>query len=111
MTCTWQPLGSNNGAIERPCGKEGDPFCPEHQLLVDVLDETESVTSEICEHREAALTQWREEIRRFRLLVAQAEALPPAAFVKRVHEVLPELRRAGMEAAIYTYIGSRSKEE
>jgi hypothetical protein len=91
--------------------QEGDPFCPEHQLLADVLDETESVTTEICEHREAALTQWREEIRRFRLLVAQAEALTPAAFVKRIHEVLPELRKAAMEAATYTYISSRSKKE
>jgi hypothetical protein len=64
-----------------------------------------------AEHREAALTQWREEIRRFRLLVAQAEALTPAAFVKRVHEVLPELRKAAMEAATYTYISGRSKKE
>jgi len=37
--------------------------------------------------------------------------LAPAAFVKRVHEVLPDLRSAAMEAVIYTFISSRRKEE
>jgi hypothetical protein len=58
-----------------------------------------------------ALTHWREEIRRLRFLMAQADDLAPAAFVKRVHEVLPDLRSAAMEAVIYTFISSRRKEE
>ena len=63
------------------------------------------------EVRETALTRWWEEIQRLRLLVAQAEALTPAAFVKRVHEALPELRRAAMAAVIHNFVNSGIKED
>jgi hypothetical protein len=110
MTCTWQHLGSKDRAIG-PCGKEGNPFCKEHQFIADVLAETESVTREIHEQRETALTDWREELRRFRLLSEEADQLAPSAFVKRVHELLPDLHRAAMAAVVYTHLTSVRKED
>jgi hypothetical protein len=47
MTCLWQHPASKNGDTDRVCGKEGHPFCTEHQFVADVLEETESVTREI----------------------------------------------------------------
>jgi hypothetical protein len=38
--------------------------------------------------------------------VTQTDEFSPSAFVKRVHEALPELGRAAMGAVIYTYISS-----
>ncbi len=111
MTCTWIHRASKEGETARPCGKEGHPFCPEHQFIAEVLAETESVTNELRGHHETALTHWREEIRRLRSLVAQADDLAPATFVKRVHEVLPGLHSTAMEATIYAYVTSRPKEE
>jgi hypothetical protein len=67
--------------------------------------------SDIDERRETALTEWQAQLRRLRLLVGQADELTPSAFVKRVHEALPELHQAGMAAVIYTYISSAPKEE
>ena len=106
MTCTWQYSASKNGDTARFCGKEGRPFCTEHQFIADVLEETEAVTREICEQRETALTAWQARLLRFRLLVAQADELTPAAFVKGVHELLPELHQAAMAAVVYTYVTS-----
>ncbi len=111
MTCTWQHPASSNGDTARVCAKEGSPFCKEHQFIAEVLEETEAVTREMCEQRETALTQWRAEISRLRILVERAHDFTPAAFVKRVHETLPELHRAAMEATVYTYITSGRKEE
>ena len=110
MTCLWQHLASKE-ADTRLCDKEGHPFCTEHQFIADVLEETESVTSEICEQRETALAQWHTQLRRLRLLLEQADELTPSTFVKRVHEALPELGRAAMGAVIYTYISRAPKEE
>ena len=110
MTCAWQYPASKE-ADTRLCDQEGHPFCKEHQFIADVLEETESVTREICEQRETALTTWQARLLRFRLLVAQADELTPAAFVKRVHELLPELQHASMAAVIYTYISSAPKED
>jgi len=76
-----------------------------------VLEETEAVTREIYDQRETALTQWKTQVRRFRLLVEHADELAPSAFLKRVHETLPELGRAAMAAVVYTYIGSAPKED
>jgi hypothetical protein len=75
------------------------------------LEETESVTREICAQRETALAQWHTQLRRLRFLVEHADELTPSAFVKRVHEALPELGRAAMGAVIYTYISSAPKED
>jgi len=111
MTCTWQHPASKNGDIAPLCGKEGHPFCKEHQFIAEVLEETEFVTREICEQRETALTAWQAQLLRFRLLVAQADELTPAAYLKRVHELLPELHEAAMAAVVYTYVTSGRKEE
>ena len=110
MTCAWQYPASKE-ADNRLCGKEGLPFCKEHQFIAEVLEETEAVTREIYEQREAALTTWQAEIHQFRLLVAQADDFTPAAFVKRIHELLPELHHSAMAAVVYTYVISRRKEK
>jgi hypothetical protein len=111
MTCLWQQPASKNGDTACLCDKEGHPFCTEHQFIADVLEETGAVTREICEQREAALAQWQTQVRRLRLLVEHADELTPSAFLKRVHEALPELGRAAMGAVIYTYTTSAPKEE
>ena len=67
--------------------------------------------SDIDERRETALAQWQAQLRRLRVLVAQADEFTPSAFVKRVHEALPELRRAAMGAVIHIYVNSGPKEE
>lgn len=109
MTCLWQHPISKNG--DTACGKEGSPFCTEHQFIAEVLEETEAVTREICEQREKALTQWRAEISRLSILIERVQDFTPAAFVKRIHELLPELHQAAMEAVVYTYVISRRKEK
>ena len=55
------------------------------------------------------MTSYRTERRL--LLVAQADEHTPATFVKRVHELLPELHQAGMAAAIHAYLTSGLNEE
>jgi hypothetical protein len=110
MTCAWQYPASKE-ADTRLCGNEGHPFCTEHQFIADVLEETEAVTREMCEQRETALTQWQTQVRRLRLLAEHTDEFTPSAFVRRVHEALPELQRAAMEVVIYTYISSSPKEE
>ena len=67
--------------------------------------------SDIDERRETALAQWQAQLRRLRLLVGQADELTPSGFVKRIHEVLPELRRVAMGAVIQIYVNSGPKEE
>jgi hypothetical protein len=111
MTCTWQYSASKNGDTVRLCDKEGHPLCKEHQFIVDVLEETEAVTREICAQRETALAQWRAEISRLRILVERADDFTPAAFVKRIHELLPELHQSAMAAVVYNYVISGRKEE
>jgi hypothetical protein len=111
MTCAWQHPASKNGDTARPCDKEGHPFCKEHQFIAEVLEETETVTREIHAQRETALTAWQAQLLRFRLVVAQADGLTPAAFVKSVHELLPDLHSVAMEAAIYSYVVSGRKEK
>jgi hypothetical protein len=111
MTCLWQHPASKNGDIARLCDKEGHPFCKEHQFIAEVLEETEAVTREICKQRERALAKWQTQVRRLRLLVEHADELAPSAFLKRVHEALPELHHAAMAAVIYTYISSAPKED
>jgi hypothetical protein len=110
MTCAWK-YPAPKEADTRLCGKEGHPFCAEHQFIADVLEETESVTCEIRKQRETALTAWHTQLRRLRLLVGQADEHTPSAFVKRVHEALPELQRAAMRSVIHIYINSGPKEE
>jgi hypothetical protein len=110
MTCQWQHTASQNGNTIRTCDKEGHPFCKEHQFITEVLEETEAVTREMCEQRETALTQWREEISRLSILIERAHDFTPAAFVKRIHELLPELHQAAMTAVVYTYVTSGRKE-
>ena len=66
--------------------------------------------SDIDERRERALAEWQAQLRRLRVLVAQADELTPSSFVKRVHEALPELWRAAMGAVIHIYINSDKKE-
>ena len=63
------------------------------------------------EDRGIALGQWQAQLRRLRVLVAQADELTPSGFVKRLHEALPELRRAAMGAVIQIYVNSGPKEE
>lgn len=101
MTCLWQHPASKDGGNARLCGEEGHPFCAEHQFIVDVLKETESVTRDICEHREMALALWQAHIGRLRLLMEHADEFTPSAFVKRLDEGMPELRRAAMGTVIH----------
>jgi hypothetical protein len=111
MTCQWEHPASENGDTARLCGKEGHPFCAEHQFIANVLEETESVTREIYAQRETALTTWQAEISRLSIFVERANDFTPAAFVKRIHELLPELRQAAMAAIVYTYVTSGLDEE
>ncbi len=111
MTCTWQHSASKNRDTARLCGKEGSPLCKEHQFIAEVLEETEAVTREMREQRAMALTQWRAEISRLSILVERAHDFTPAAFVKRIHELLPELHQAAMSAVVYTYVTSGLNEE
>jgi hypothetical protein len=111
MTCTWQYPAPKNGDTVRTCKRVGSPFCMEHRLIAEVLEETEAVAREIYEQRDTALTQWQAEISWLRILVERAHDFTPAAFVKRIHELLPELHSGAMEAAVYTYITGRPKEE
>ena len=67
--------------------------------------------SDIDERRETALAKWQAQLRRLRLLVGQADELTPSSFVKRVHELLPELHQEAMGAVIHIYVNSGSKEE
>lgn len=83
------------------------PLSKEQQFVADVLAETESVTREIHAQREAALAAWQAQLRQLRLLSEEASQLPPSGFVRRVHELLPELRQAAMAAVVYTYLASR----
>jgi hypothetical protein len=86
------------------------PLCKEHQFVADVLAETESVAREMREQRETALTAWQAQLRQFRLLSEEANQLTPSLFVKRIHELLPELRRTAMAAVVYTYLTSRTED-
>ena len=63
------------------------------------------------EDHEIALSQWHTQLRRLRILVGQADEFTPSAFMKRVYEALPELRRAAMGAVIQIYVNSGPKEE
>jgi len=85
------------------------PLCSgeEQQFVADVLAETESVTREIHAQRETALTAWQGQLRQVRLLSEGADQLTPSAFVRRIHELLPELHQAAMAAVIYTHLASR----
>ena len=80
------------------------------QFIADVLAETESVTREIHAQRETALTAWQAQLRQVRLLSEEADQLAPSAFVRRIHELLPELHRAAMAAVVYTYLTSRMED-
>jgi len=111
MTCTWQYPTTKEGETVRVCGKEGHPLCKAHQFVAEVLAETDAVVRDMREQRETALTAWQAEVSRLGVLVSQADELTPAAFVKRIHELLPELRRAAMEAAIYAFVTSSRKDD
>ena len=63
------------------------------------------------ENGETALAQWQAQLRRFCLFVEHSDELTPSSFVKRVHEAMPELRRAAMGAVIQIYVNSGTKEE
>jgi hypothetical protein len=82
----------------------------EHQFVVDVLAETESVTREMHAQRETALTAWQAQLRQFRLLSEEANQLTPPAFVRRINELLPELHQAAMAEVVYTYLTSRTED-
>ena len=110
-TCTWQYPTTKEDDTVRVCGKEGHPLCKAHQFVAEVLAETEAVTRELCEKRETALTQWRAEISRLRVLVDRADDFTPAAFVKRLHELVPGLHEAALAAVVYNYATSDRKEE
>ena len=86
------------------------PVCKEHQFVADVLAETESVTREIHAQRETALAAWQAQLRQFRLLSEDAIQLTPSAFVRRIHELLPELHQAAMAAVVYMYTASRTED-
>jgi hypothetical protein len=82
----------------------------EHRFVADVLAETESITREIHAQRETALTAWQTQLRQFRLLSEATSQLSPSSFVRRVHELLPELHQAAMAAVIYTYLASQMED-
>lgn len=86
------------------------PLSKKQQFVADVLKQTESVVREICEQRQTALTEWQKQLREFALFVSQGERLAPSAFVRRIHELLPELHEAAMAATVYTYLASRTED-
>ena len=79
----------------------------EQQFIADVLAETKSVTREIHAQRETALTAWQAQLQQFRSLSEEANQLTPTAFVRRIHELLPELHQTAMAAVVYKYLTSR----
>ena len=83
------------------------PLCKEQQFVADVLAETESVTREIHAQRETSLAAWQAQLRQLRLLSEEASQLAPSVFVRRIHELLPELHQAAMAAVVYTHLASR----
>lgn len=88
------------------------PLCSgkEHQFVADILVKTDSVAREILAQRETAFTAWQAQLRQFRSLSEEASQLAPSAFVRRIHELLPELHQAAMAAVVYTYLTSRTEE-
>ena len=86
------------------------PLCKEQHFVADVLAETEAITREIHAQRETALTAWQAQLRQFRLLSEDANQLTPSAFVRGIHELLPELHQAAMAAVVYTYLASRTED-
>ncbi len=88
------------------------PLCSgeEQQFVADVMAETETVAREIHAQREKALTAWQAQLRQFRLLSEEADQLTPSAFVRRIHELLPELHQAAMAAVVYTYLTNRMED-
>ena len=88
------------------------PLCSgeEQHFVADVLAETEAITREIHAQRETALTAWQAQLRQFRLLSEEANQLTPSAFVRGIHELLPELHQAAMAAVVYTYLASRTED-
>jgi hypothetical protein len=88
------------------------PLCSgeEQQFVADVMAETETVVREIHAQRETALTAWQAQLRHVRLLSEEADRLTPSAFVRRLHELLPELHQAAMAAAVYTYLTNRMED-
>jgi hypothetical protein len=83
------------------------PLCKEQQFVADVLAETESVIREIHVQREMALTAWQAQLHQFRLLSEEAVQLAASTFVRRIHELLPELHQAAMAAVVYRHLVSR----
>lgn len=79
----------------------------EGRFIIDVLAETESVTREIHAQRETALSAWQAQLRQVRLLSEEANQHTPSAFVRRIHELLPELHEAAMAVVVYTYLTRR----
>jgi len=61
------------------------------------------------EDRGIALAEWQAQLRQLRVLVEHADEHTPSAFVKRVNEALPELRRSAMRAVIHIYVNSGPK--
>ena len=88
------------------------PLCSgeEQQFVADVMAETETVAREIHAQRETALAAWQAQLRQFRLLSEEADQLTPSAFVRRIHELLPELHQAAMAAVVYTYLTNRMED-
>jgi hypothetical protein len=80
--------------------------CPTSFLIIEKLG-----WREIYAERDTALTNWRGEISRLSILIERAHDFTPAAFVKRLHELLPGLHQTAMEATVYTYATSGRKEE
>lgn len=87
------------------------PLCSgKKQFVADILVKTDLVTREILAQREMAFTAWQAQLRQFRSLSEEASQLAPSAFVRRIHELLPELHQAAMAAVVYTYLTSRTEE-
>jgi hypothetical protein len=86
------------------------PLCKEQHFVAEVLAETEALTREIHAQRETVLTAWQAQLRHVRLLSEEAAQLTPSAFVRRIHELLPELHEAAMAAVVYTYLASRTED-
>lgn len=82
----------------------------EHKFVADVLAATELVTREMHAQREIALTAWQAQLRQFRVLSEEADRLTPSAFVKGIHELLPQLHQAAMAAVAYTYLANRMED-
>ena len=60
MACSWLYLASRTSP-QRFCDKPGHPYCPEHQLEMDAMEQTDKNWDEIIATHEAVCEELEDE--------------------------------------------------